>query len=340
MARYLSVLALSLAGLLAAAFPLSEATAHDARPVSVLIRELPDDRLALRVRAPGTVAADNMPRLLAPESCQRVSLDEAGPRGARLQSIVTCPEGVQGRSFTLEYPIYNPSLSTFFRFEPLNAPALSALLPPDQASWTVPEAPSRFEVMRDYFWLGLGHIIGGLDHLLFITGLLIVAGTMRRSLIALTGFTLAHSVTLALSTLDMVRLAAPPVEAVIALSILFLAMEIVRNRKDSLTFRYPVLVASLFGLLHGFGFAGVLREIGVPQSEIGTALLSFNIGVEAGQVLFVVLMLAAFTWGKRVLTALPILGTASPERTIQLASAYAMGSIGFMWMLERVQGFA
>lgn len=316
------------------------ARAHDARPATVMIRELPNQRFAIRVRAPDSVALDNRPVAVAPLECSPVSLGEDQAGDLVTGTIFHCPGGAHGKSFGLAYPIYNPSLSTLFRLEQLDAAPLSALLPPSESSWTVPQEPSALEVASDYFRLGVEHILGGLDHLLFVTGLLIVAGTLRRSLIAVTGFTLAHSVTLALSALDLVRLPAPPVEAVIALSILFLAVEIVRDRKSSLTFRYPALVATVFGLLHGFGFAGVLREIGIPQAEIGTALASFNIGVEAGQLGFIALALGLFWVVQQGVSRVEGSRLPNPGAAVRVFCAYGMGTIAVFWLAQRIESFA
>lgn len=328
-----------LGAIISAASP-APAEAHDARPTTVLIRELPNQRFAIRVRAPDSVAFDNRPVAVAPAECSPVKVGEDQAGDVVAQTIFHCPGGAHGKDFGLAYPIYNPSLSTLFRLEQLDAAPLSALLPPSESSWTVPEEPSTLEVARDYFRLGVEHILGGLDHLLFVIGLLLVAGTARRSLIAITGFTLAHSVTLALSTLDLVRLAAPPVEAVIALSILFLAVEIVRDRKSSLTFRYPALVATVFGLLHGFGFAGVLREIGIPQAEIGTALASFNIGVEAGQLGFIGVALGLFWVVQQGLSRVEWSRLPNTGAAVRVLCAYGMGTIAVFWLAQRLESFA
>ena len=153
-------------------------------------------------------------------------------------------------------------------------------------------------VAVQYTWLGMEHIWIGFDHLLFVLCLIWIAGSLRRILITITGFTLAHSVTLALSALQIVVLPVPPIEAVIALSVLFLATEIARGEggfngakgangaSGALTWRYPIAVSSTFGLLHGLGFAAVLNEIGLPQTELVTGLVFFNVGVEIGQVVF------------------------------------------------------
>lgn len=333
-------LLLALLVALTALLPALPASAHDARPVSVLIRELPGERFALRVRAPDSVAFDNRPQLLPPDGCSAVTIGAPTDPVQPSEMVVHCPGGVAGKSFRLDFPIYNPSLSALYRLERLGGEPLVQLLPPSEAAWEVPLEPSRWEVAGDYFRLGVEHIFGGLDHLLFVVGLLLISGTWRRSLLALTGFTVAHSVTLALSALDLVRLPTPPVEAVIALSILFLALEILRGDRSSVTFRYPVLVASLFGLLHGFGFASVLRDIGVPGSEIATALLSFNLGVEAGQVVFVLACLGVVALLSMIAARTPRLGTmAAPARATRLA-AYALGTIAMFWLFERVSAFA
>ncbi len=331
---------LALLAALAALLPVMPADAHDARPVSVLIRELPGNRFALRVMAPDSVAFDNHPQVLPPATCKPVTIGDAAAPGQPAEVVVHCPNGVAGKSFHLAFPIYNPSLSALFRLEPLGAEPLVQLLPPSEAAWKVPLEPSRWEVAGDYFRLGMEHIFGGLDHLLFVVGLLMIAGTWRHSLLALTGFTVAHSITLAFSVLDLVRLPTPPVEAAIALSILFLALEILRGNRSGASFRYPVLIASLFGLLHGFGFASVLREIGVPGSEIATALLSFNIGVEVGQAVFVAACLTAAALLAAARQKLPSLtATATPARATRLA-AYVLGTIAMFWLFERVSAFA
>ncbi|WAT17910.1 HupE/UreJ family protein [Aurantiacibacter sp. MUD11] len=316
------------------------AAAHDARPVSVQIRELPGERYALHVRTPGSVAADNLPRLLPPANCMPVTIGTEDGQSEASAMVVSCPGGIEGQEFRLTFPIYNPSLSTLYRFERLDAAPLSALVAPSEGGWIVPQAPSALEIAGDYFRLGMEHIFGGIDHLLFVVGLLAIAGTWRRSLLALTGFTLAHSVTLALSALDLVRLPVAPVEAVIALSILFLAVEIVRADRNSLTYRYPTLVASTFGLVHGFGFASVLREIGVPGDEIVVALLSFNLGVEVGQVIFVGVCLALVAAARKLLRHTAIPGAGERFGLVRSFAAYMLGTVSVFWLMDRVAGFA
>src|SRR5262249_35013809 len=149
-----------------------------------------------------------------------------------------------------------------------------------------------YEVAIGYLKLGVEHIWQGIDHLLFVTGVLVLARTRRRVVLAITGFTLAHSLTLCASVLGLVRLPVPPVEAAIALSILFLAREIARPDPYGIAHRFPIAVSSIFGLLHGFGFAAALREVGLPPRELALGLLSFNLGVEIGQLAFIAVMVA------------------------------------------------
>jgi hypothetical protein len=170
----------------------------------------------------------------------------------------------------------------------------------------------------------------------------LIAGSWRRILVTITGFTVAHSMTLALAALNLVWVPIPPVEAVIALSIVFLAVEIARRRRDTLTWRYPIAISGSFGLLHGFGFASVLNEIGLPQTEIPAALLFFNVGVEIGQILFVALLFL-------VVTGLSMFGMWQgemksksrlfvPDYLIRPA-AYLVGVLAVYWTIDRIAGF-
>jgi hydrogenase/urease accessory protein HupE len=179
----------------------------------------------------------------------------------------------------------------------------------------------------------MDHILSGFDHLTFVLALLLIVSGARRLLITITSFTLAHSITLAAATLGVLWVPGAPVEATIALSILFLASELVKvNRgQPSLTASYPWIVAFVFGLLHGFGFAGALGDIGLPQNEIPLALLMFNIGVELGQLLFVAFILA-------IVMILNRLRREWPAWTRQIP-AYGIGGIAAFWLIERIAGF-
>jgi len=209
----------------------------------------------------------------------------------------------------------------------------SAILRPASPVFTIPLQASKLAVAGDYWRLGTIHILEGVDHLLFVLALMLIVSGFRSLLKAVTAFTVAHSITLALATLGLVNVPPAPTEAIIALSIIFLAAEIVRkySGESGLTARYPWMVAGFFGLFHGLGFAGALSEIGLPQHEIPLALLMFNVGVETGQILFIVAVVALLEGLRRL--ALPV-----PEGTRWLAP-YAIGGIAAFWTIERVASF-
>jgi len=219
------------------------------------------------------------------------------------------------------------------RVEFVDGTHFSTILKPDQPWVSIEGQRSAWQVAWDYTLLGIEHILSGIDHLLFVLALLLIVSGVRRLVWTVTSFTLAHSITLAAATLGWVWVPGPPVEAVIALSILFLASELVKiNRgEQSLTARYPWLVAFTFGLLHGFGFAGALSQVGLPHNEIPLALLMFNVGVELGQLMFVMLMLG-------IIVALGRLRVQWPAWSRQLP-AYAIGSMAALWLIQRVSGF-
>jgi HupE / UreJ protein len=198
-------------------------------------------------------------------------------------------------------------------------------------------------VASSYALLGIEHILFGIDHLLFVLGLLILVKGWRRLVGTITAFTVAHSITLAAATLGFVHIPSKPVEATIALSIVFVACEIVHSRqgRSGLTEMWPWIIAFSFGLLHGLGFAGALREVGLPQNAIPVALLFFNVGVELGQLLFISFVMAViavtvyvakrFTQSKVVLQ--------SAFAWCESVSAYAIGGIAAFWLIERTLSF-
>ena len=225
---------------------------------------------------------------------------------------------------------------------------VTSVLSPEQPSMSLGElSESKGPVVgvgREYFVLGVEHILGGIDHLLFVLGLVLLVRETKTLLWTITAFTLAHSITLACSTLELVALPGPPVEAGIALSILLLARELALERLDpegpgsrhSWSFRYPWLVAFAFGLLHGFGFAGALAEVGLPPADVPLALLTFNLGVEAGQLGVVgvlLVVLAAWKWAGERLALSETLRT-----RLGALPVWAMGGVAFFWTLERVLG--
>ena len=206
-------------------------------------------------------------------------------------------------------------------------------LTPQEPSTIIPPRQSGWSVAWLYFKLGVEHILLGIDHLLFVTALLMLVNGTWLLIKTVTAFTVAHSITLALATLGYVHVPSAPVEALIALSIAFVAVEIVRKRlgREGLAARAPWLVAFAFGLLHGLGFAGALSETGLPEGHVPLALLFFNLGVEAGQLLFIAVVLGLMVSFKRLFV--PRANWAS------MVVPYAIGSLAMFWVIERVTAF-
>jgi hydrogenase/urease accessory protein HupE len=219
------------------------------------------------------------------------------------------------------------------RLERADGTEITHRLTPAAPSYVIEAEPGRGQVALTYFILGVEHILSGVDHLLFVLALLMVVVGWRKLVGTITAFTIAHSITLALAALGFVHVPGKPVEAIIALSIVFVAAEIVRGRMGNpgLTARLPWIVAFTFGLLHGFGFAGALSEIGLPQSAIPLALFTFNVGVEAGQLLFVGGVLVLHFVGRRM--------QPTPPEWAWRIPTYAIGGIAAFWMIDRVVGF-
>jgi hydrogenase/urease accessory protein HupE len=206
-------------------------------------------------------------------------------------------------------------------------------LTPRQPEVVIPTRPNAWGVAGTYLALGVEHILTGIDHLLFVLALLLLTKGTWRLVKTVTAFTVAHSITLGLATLGIVHVPSRPVEAVIALSIVFVAAEIVQARRGraSLAAQMPWIVAFIFGLLHGFGFAGALSEVGLPEGHIPVALLFFNLGVEAGQLLFIAAVLTLVTGARRIPMAWPLWAGLVPP--------YAIGSLAMFWVIQRVAAF-
>lgn len=242
---------------------------------------------------------------------------------------IACAGPVAGQSIGLS-KFSASQTDVLVRVAPLGRPVQALRLTASAPSVEIAAKPDTWQVARTYFVIGVEHILFGYDHLLFVVSLVLLLTGFRTIAIAVTAFTLAHSITLIGTTLGFLGLPQQPVEAIIALSIVFLAVEIVKKKDGErrLSERVPWVVAFLFGLLHGFGFAGALKEIGLPESDVPTALLTFNLGVEAGQLLIVAATLALL-WSLHHLRP-------TWMRPAIRASSYAIGTIASMWLLERV----
>jgi hydrogenase/urease accessory protein HupE len=249
--------------------------------------------------------------------------------------------GLAGQAVSLE-GLSATSTDVLVRVESLAGATQTERLSPTKTAFIVQAAAGAGEVAATYLRLGVEHILFGFDHLLFVLALVILVRDWHRVAVTVTAFTIAHSITLAAATLGFVNVPGPPVEATIALSIMLVSVEILnaRGEKPSLTARLPWLVAFSFGLLHGFGFAGALAEVGLPQHAIPIALLLFNLGVEIGQLIFVATIL---TVGGLFRTAMARgLGSALAQRTVNrldVFAAYAIGTVAAFWLIERTTAF-
>jgi len=206
-------------------------------------------------------------------------------------------------------------------------------LKPSVPAAVIPKTASRLQTAAVYLKLGVEHILSGADHLLFVLALIILTRGGWKLVKTVTAFTLSHSVTLTAATLGFVHVPQRPVEAIIALSIVFVAAEIVRMRRGikSITVSAPWLVAFSFGLIHGLGFAGGLSDAGLPVLHIPTALLFFSLGVESGHFLFIGLVMSLIALARRVRISFP--------RWTELVPPYAIGTIAMFWVIQRITAF-
>jgi hydrogenase/urease accessory protein HupE len=325
-----------LASLITAALLLSGASAlaHDARPAYLellakdgAVFELSWKRPLFGGRAPAMEMA-------LPPACRDVLPRISSNLGDALleRRMINCgAAGLAGKQ--ISFPGLDRTLSDVLVRIVLADGGTFTKLVKGSRPWVVVEGPpSAWVVARQYLELGVAHILLGFDHLLFVLALLLIVRGWRRLLATVTAFTLAHSITLAAATLGFVHVPGPPVEVTIALSIVFLASELakVNHGQQSLTARAPWLVAFAFGLLHGFGFAGALADVGLPRAEIPLALLTFNLGVELGQIIFVFVALGAVWLLGRIRHDWPGWAKQVP--------AYGIGSLAAFWLVERVAG--
>ncbi len=295
--------------------------ADDFRPLYVELSELEGYRYTVRLKRPPQVPPSNHPSIEMPEFC-RVQ--------PGTDNIYICRKDIAGATLSISYPSVSVPNSSVIKISFMTGENHTITLSRGELVWRVPLREEVATVAVQYTWLGMEHIWIGFDHLLFVLCLIWIAGGIGRILVTITGFTLAHSVTLVLAALEVVSLPVPPIEAVIALSVLFLASEIARGEQDNLTWRYPIAVSSSFGLLHGLGFAAVLGEIGLPQTEVVTGLVFFNVGVEIGQIVFALGVVLVLRWMQ---------GWVWFTAKGQAAVGYCVGCVAAYWFVERSVGF-
>lgn len=313
------------------------AVAHDARPAYLELRQTTPERFDILWRTP-VLAGMPLPVLLKlPEGTH----DVVPPHTQELtdsmveRRVIEAPGGLSGSR--IEFIGLQGTITDVLVRVHLADGDMTTTLVRSSQPWVqisaAPEGP--WAIVGGFVRHGIEHILGGYDHLLFVFALLLIVRSTRALIWSVTAFTLAHSITLALAALGVVHVPGPPVEAAIAFSVLLLASEIVRMRRGepSLTARWPWMVAFCFGLLHGFGFAGALSEIGLPRGDIPLALLAFNVGVELGQLAFIAVVLGTLWVVRRV--GVPAL----VERGLARAAPYAIGALAGFWFVERVAAF-
>ena len=309
--------------------------AHEVRPGYLEITETAPERYQVLWKIP--MKGDAVLRMtpVFPETCTEQTPPSSRKVAAAMvkQWSIVCAGGLKDVDIAID-GLQNTLTDVLARVTHAGGATQTVRLAPDNIRFTVSGIPSTLEVITTYLSLGIEHILLGIDHLLFVFALLLIVQGWRRLVGTITAFTVAHSITLAAATLGYVNAPQAPVEAVIALSILFLATEIIHMQqgKIGLAQRYPWLVAFIFGLLHGFGFAGALSEIGLPQSDIPLALLFFNIGVEVGQLIFVATVLLIGMILRRLIS--------QPMRWGETVITYMIGGIAAFWTIERVAAFA
>jgi hydrogenase/urease accessory protein HupE len=308
----------------------SPAAAHPLAPAVLELRSLHGGLVEVRWRLARPRPRGTAPRPLLPPACepQGGASEEVSPDAITTRWRVDCgADGLIGQ--TLEIAGLESPLAAVVRVHLTDGRTADGVLTAAAPRFVVPAAPSRLAVLGSYLRLGLVHIATGPDHLLFVFGLVLLAATWRQVLTTVTAFTVGHSVTLALATLGVVVLPSGPVELAIALSVLVVAIEVARGASAGPSARpgRPWLLAGCFGLLHGLGFASVLQEAGLPSSAIPLALFAFNLGIELGQVTFVLALLVLGAGLRRLAPPLP--------RWTRRVPAYLMGTAAAYWCFQR-----
>jgi len=311
---------------------------HALQPGYLELRLVDTDQYSILWKKPANRGKPMAIFAVLPENCDQADPPQSVWDGKAYLARWTarCTGGLEGGEIRID-GLDQTSTDVLIRFEFTDGTVESRRLTPGNSSFTVPTIPSRFEVVRTYLVLGFKHILEGIDHLMFVLALLILVKGVRLLIVTVTAFTLAHSLSLVCATLGLVRIPGPPVEAAIALSIMFVASEIMHSRSGNpgLTEKYPWVVAFIFGLLHGLGFAGALAQIGLPQSSIPTALLFFNVGVEIGQLFFIACVFIIIALGRAIINRINM-----PKMTwISTVPPYVIGSAAAFWTIQRLVNF-
>ena len=305
--------------------------AHESQPGTLELRQVAKNRYEVIWRSPIYYGRPHPARLELPDEWKDAlePTERMLPDSQLLHRVVAIGDrGVEGS--VIRFPGLERTITDIFvRLNRLDGTTMTAVVRPSKPFVQLRGERKWYTTAGEYVGLGFHHILMGIDHLLFVLGLLIIVQDRRMLIKTITAFTVAHSITLAIATLGYASVPGPPLNAAIALSILFLGPEIVRvwRGETSFTISHPWVVAFAFGLLHGFGFASGLSTVGMPMAEIPLALLMFNVGVELGQIVFVVLILLVYR-------SLKILAFRWP-RWVEFVPGYTIGSLGAFWTIQR-----
>ena len=321
---------LLLAALVLAATPLA---AHELQPGFLELRETAPGTYDVLWKLPSLGESDvRMPIMpVFPETCRQEGEARTGRAGTAwlFTARIRCEGGLAGRTLAVD-GLEAFSTDVLVRVQHADGGVETHVLKPVSPTVTLRRADDSRRGIGAYLYLGIEHILLGVDHLLFVLGLLLIVRDRWMLVKTVTAFTVAHSITLAVATFGIAQVPPLPLNAVIALSILFLGPEIVRvwRGETSFTIRHPWVVAFAFGLLHGFGFASGLAQLGLPKDEIPLALLLFNVGVEIGQLAFVLVILLLERSFRLLEIRWPLVVARLP--------GYAVGTLGAFWTIQRV----
>ena len=311
----------------------SLALAHEVRPGYLDLRETEPGLFDATWKVPGLGEYRLAIEPAYPQFCQKVgeSVTSHADNTFIERHRIRCKRNLGGERISIR-GLEATQTDVLVNIQRTDGGVLTARLTPSHPDFVVPAEPSRLGVFSTYLQLGVEHILTGVDHLLFVLCLILLVHDIRKLLLTVTAFTVAHSMTLAAASLGFVNVPTAPVEATIALSIVFLASELLRDphQRSDITQTYPWLVAFSFGLLHGLGFAGALAEIGLPHGQIPLALFSFNVGVELGQLAFIAAVLSV-----AYLTRTVVMRRGVPNWA-PWAAAYVIGSTASYWVFERL----
>ena len=306
----------------------AEAAAHRFAPSLLRVFEIGDQQYSVTWKTPAQQTSSVPLRPVFPDNCTAIEGEPGMLEGTGVISTtrLECDGGLIGGTIAVSGLVENQA-AVLLSLEMRDGVFYQSLLNSEQMSFYVPTEPTASAVMTEYAALGAEHIWGGIDHLLFVIGLLLLVGWGKRLVWTVTAFTVGHSITLSLVTLGFFEYPVALVEFTIALSIFVLAVELSRPDTGGLMREFPWGLAGGFGLLHGMGFAGALAEVGLPQSELPLALLFFNIGIELGQLAFIGLVVAAW-----MLLRAPI---RAHEQGLMPIPVYLLGALSAMWCIER-----